>query len=153
MERTRAARCRLVLERHRIRGRKAVLAGVSSQSRRRLRKGRRLFFDQRAGRPMKPIDLDQLQQYSDALRSRAGDLLSVRFVRPRDAAALQDYFRSLSPRSRYNRLMGAASELPPAQLEKFIHAGEDGSFSVAVTLESGGTERIVAEARYAFDPA
>jgi len=101
---------------------------------------------------MKPLDLDQLQQYSDVLRSRGGDLVAVRFVRPRDAAALQDYFRSLSPRSRYNRLMGAASELPKAQLDKFTHAGEDGSFSVVATVEVDGAEVIVAEARYAFDP-
>jgi GNAT superfamily N-acetyltransferase len=101
---------------------------------------------------MKPLDLDQLQQYSDVLRSRAGDLVAVRFVRPRDAAALQGYFRALSPRSRYNRLMGAVSELPKAQLDKFTHAGEDGSSSVVATVETDGDEVIVAEARYAFDP-
>jgi len=101
---------------------------------------------------MKALDLDQLQQYSDVLRSRSGDLVAVRFVRPRDAAALQVYFRSLSPRSRYNRLMGAVSELPKAQLEKFTHVGEDGSFSVVATVEADGDEVIVAEARYAFDP-
>ena len=70
---------------------------------------------------MKPLDLDHLQQYSDVLSSRSGDLVTVRFAEPRDAQALQDYFRSLSVRSRYNRLMGAASELPQTQLEKFIH--------------------------------
>ena len=40
--------------------------------------------------------------------------MTVRFVEPRDAEALQDYFRSLSTRSRYNRFLGAISELPPA---------------------------------------
>jgi len=115
-------------------------------------KGRRLSFRSTAERAMKPLDLDQLQQYSDVLRSRAGDLVTVRFVRPRDAEALQNYFRSLSPRSRYNRLMGAASELPQTQLEKFTHVGEDGSFSVVATVDADGAEVIVGEARYAFDP-
>lgn len=101
---------------------------------------------------MKPLDLDHLQQYSDVLRSRAGEVVTVRFVEPRDAAALQDYFRSLSVRSRYNRLMGAASELPQSQLEKFVHPGAGGSFSVVATMKVDGADTIVGEARYAFDP-
>ncbi len=38
--------------------------------------------------------------------------VTVRFVEPRDAEALQHYFRSLTTRSRYNRFFGAISELP-----------------------------------------
>ena len=99
---------------------------------------------------MRPLDLNELRQYSDVLRSRSGDLVTVRFVEPRDAEALQNYFRSLSARSRYNRLMGAASELPQTQLEKFVHAGEGGSFSVIATVQEDGADTIVGEARYAF---
>jgi GNAT superfamily N-acetyltransferase len=99
---------------------------------------------------MRPLDLHELRQYSDVLRSRSGDLVTVRFVEPRDAEALQNYFRSLSARSRYNRLMGAASELPQTQLEKFVHVGEDGSFSVVATMKLDGADSIVGEARYAF---
>jgi GNAT superfamily N-acetyltransferase len=101
---------------------------------------------------MRPLDLHELQQYSDVLRLRSGDLVTVRFVEPRDAEALQNYFRSLSARSRYNRLMGAASELPQTQLEKFVHAGEGGSFSVVATRRLDGADTIVGEARYAFHP-
>jgi GNAT superfamily N-acetyltransferase len=103
-------------------------------------------------RAMGPLDLNKLQQYSDVLRSRSGDLVTVRFIEPRDAEALQNYFRSLSVRSRYNRLMGAASELPQTQLEKFVHVGEGGSFSVVATMLVDGRDMIVGEARYAFDP-
>jgi GNAT superfamily N-acetyltransferase len=78
--------------------------------------------------------------------------VTVRFVEPRDAKALQDYFRSLSVRSRYNRLMGAASELPQIQLDKFVHVGAGGSFSVVATMKVDGAEAIVGEARYALDP-
>jgi RimJ/RimL family protein N-acetyltransferase len=101
---------------------------------------------------MRPLDLNALQQYSDLLRSRAGDVVTLRFVEPRDAAALQNYFRSLSVRSRYNRLMGAASELPQTQLEKFVHVGDGGSFSVVATVRLDGADAIVGEARYAFHP-
>jgi GNAT superfamily N-acetyltransferase len=111
-----------------------------------------VFSTQPRERMMKPLDLDHLQQYSDVLLSRSGDLVTVRFAAPRDAQALQDYFRSLSVRSRYNRLMGAASELPQTQLEKFVHLGDGGSFSVVATTRVDGRDTIVGEARYAFDP-
>ena len=39
--------------------------------------------------------------------ARNGKPVTVRFVEPRDAEELQNYFRSLSTRSRYNRFFGA----------------------------------------------
>jgi GNAT superfamily N-acetyltransferase len=100
---------------------------------------------------MSTMRLDDLKQYSDVLRSRHGEAVAVRFVEPRDAGALQNYFRSLTTRSRYNRFLGAASELPPSLLEDFIHIGEADRFSVVATMMVEGRETIVGEARYAFD--
>src|SRR3954467_15631871 len=98
------------------------------------------------------IRLNELEQYSDVLLTRGGKPFNVRFVQPRDADALQSYFRGLSVRSRYNRFFGAMSELPAAQLEHFTHPGEDGRFSVVAVMQVGGIETIVGEARYAFNP-
>jgi GNAT superfamily N-acetyltransferase len=84
--------------------------------------------------------------------ARAGNAVTVRFVEPRDAEPLQNYFRSLTTRSRYNRFLGAASELPASLLEQFIHIGEEDRFSVVATMLVDGYETIVGEARYAFDP-
>lgn len=95
--------------------------------------------------------IGDLRQYSDVLRSRHGEAVTVRFVEPRDAEALQDYFRSMSGRSRYSRFLGAASELPAYELERFIHVGEADRFSVVATVHAEGRETIVGEARYAFD--
>ena len=95
--------------------------------------------------------LDNLRQYSDVLHARNGDAVTVRFVEPRDAGTLQNYFRSLTASSRYKRFLGAASELPPALLEDFIHVGEADRFSVIATMLVDGRETIVGEARYAFD--
>jgi RimJ/RimL family protein N-acetyltransferase len=100
---------------------------------------------------MTMMRLDDLRQHSDVLRARNGEMLTVRFVEPRDAEALQNYFRSLSTRSRYSRFLGAASELPPSELERFIHVGEADRFSVVATMRIDGRETIVGEARYAFD--
>ena len=100
---------------------------------------------------MTRLRFDDLRQYSDMLRSRHGEAVTVRFVEPRDAGSLQNYFRSLTTRSRYNRFLGAASELPPSVFEDFIHIGEADRFSVVATMLVDGRETIVGEARYAFD--
>jgi RimJ/RimL family protein N-acetyltransferase len=102
---------------------------------------------------MATMRFDDLRQYSDVLRARSGEAVTVRFVEPRDAEALQNYFRSLTTRSRYNRFLGAGSELPPSLLDQFIHIGEADRFSVIATLRADGQETIVGEARYAFETA
>jgi len=100
---------------------------------------------------MTALRLDDFGQYSDTLRLRGGQRVTVRFVEPRDAEALQGYFRTLSVGSRYNRLFGAASELPRNVLDDFVDVGAGERFTVIATMMVGGVEEIVAEARYAFD--
>ena len=100
---------------------------------------------------MTALRFDDLRQHSDILRLRTGKPVTVRFVEPRDAEALQAYIRSLSTRSRYNRFLGAISELPANVLDAFIHVGEADRFSVIAVMTIGGAETIVGEARYAFD--
>jgi GNAT superfamily N-acetyltransferase len=94
---------------------------------------------------------NDLRQHADTLRLRSGKFLTVRFVEPRDAQVLQGYFRALTTRSRYNRFLGAMSELPQTELYRFTHVGESGRFSVIATMLVDGRETIVGEARYAFD--
>ena len=96
------------------------------------------------------LQLDDLRQHSDKLRLRTGKSVMVRFVEPRDAAALQGYFRSLSVGSRYNRFLGAMRELPSTLLEHFMHVGEAEQFSAVATMMFDGYETIVGEVRYAF---
>src|ERR1700682_3135487 len=79
---------------------------------------------------MTALRFDDLRQHSDVLRLRSGKSLTVRFVEPRDAEALQGFFRSLTVRSRYNRFLGAMSELPQTELDHFIHVGDADRFSV-----------------------
>ena len=100
---------------------------------------------------MTTMRFGDLSQYSDVLRGRGGDVVTVRFVEPRDGEALQSYFRALTTRSRYNRFLGAASELPASLLEQFIQIGEQERFSVIATMLLDGHEIIVGEARYALE--
>src|SRR5437870_12854827 len=97
------------------------------------------------------LRFDELRQHADVLRLPSGGSLTVRFLEPRDGQALQGYFRSLSVGSRYNRFLGAMSELPQIELDHFIHVGEGDRFSVIATTTIEGLETIVGEARYAFD--
>lgn len=99
---------------------------------------------------MSALRLDDLKQYSDTLRARSGEPVTVRFVEPGDAEELQNYYRSLSTRSRYNRFLGAMSELPKTVLDRFTHIGSDDGFTVIATLEIDGFEIIAGEARYAY---
>lgn len=100
---------------------------------------------------MTALRLEDLRQHSDVLRSRHGEAVTVRFVEPRDADNIQNYFRGLSARSRYNRFFGAISQLPPGLLDRYIHVGDADQFSVVATMQVDGHETIVGEARYAFE--
>lgn len=99
---------------------------------------------------MTALRFDDLKQYSDIVRARSGELVTLRFAEPRDAEELQNYYRSLSARSRYNRFLGAMSELPKTMLDRFTHIGPDDGFTVIVNLQIDGFETIVGEARYAY---
>ena len=101
---------------------------------------------------MLALTFQDVAQHADVLRVRSGQSITVRFVEPKDAAALQDYFRGLSSRSRYNRFLGALSELPRTELEKSLHIGEDNRFTVIALIKADGAEAIVGEARYAIEP-
>ncbi len=100
---------------------------------------------------MTVLRLEDLRQHSDLLRTKSGASITVRFVEPHDAENIQNYFRGLSARSRYNRFFGAISQLPPGLLDRYIHVGEADQFSVIATMRVDGREIIVGEARYAFD--
>ena len=100
---------------------------------------------------MTVLSLLEHPRHTDHLRLRDGTTLTVRLVTPDDGEVLQRYFRNLSTGSRYNRFLGAISELPPSQLDHFIHAGEDNRFSVIAALMVEGREIIVGEARYGFE--
>ncbi|MGE5157238.1 MAG: N-acetyltransferase family protein [Gemmatimonas sp.] len=99
---------------------------------------------------MVALRLEDLGQHSDLLRARSGEAVTVRFVEPGDAQDLQNYYRSLSVQSRYNRFLGAMSELPKTLLDRFTHVGRDDGFTVVATIMADGFETIIGEARYAY---
>jgi RimJ/RimL family protein N-acetyltransferase len=102
---------------------------------------------------MTALRLSEHPRHLDHLRLRDGKTLTVRFVGLDEGEALQRYFRKLSVNSRHSRFLGAMSELPPGELDHFIHVGENDRFSVIATMMIDGRETIVGEARYGFQAA
>ncbi len=99
------------------------------------------------------FDTSDLGRFTDVLRLPSGKSLTMRFAEPDDADALQSYFRALSQGSRSRRLMGAASELPPSELDRATHVGVQNIFSVVAEMIVDGVNIVVGEVRYAFDAA
>jgi GNAT superfamily N-acetyltransferase len=66
---------------------------------------------------------------------------------------LQNYVRGLSPRSRYNRFLGAASELPASELARALAANGHDTLTLLVTSKLAARETVVGEARVALSCA
>ncbi len=76
--------------------------------------------------------------------------LALRPVRSSDGAALQNYVRWLSPQSRYNRFLGAASELPASELARALAANGCDTLTLLVISKAAARETVVGEARVAL---
>jgi GNAT superfamily N-acetyltransferase len=79
--------------------------------------------------------------------------LVLRPVRSSDGEALQNYVRGLSSRSRYNRFLGAASELPASELARALTANGRDTLTLLVTSTIAAHETVVGEARVALSCA
>jgi GNAT superfamily N-acetyltransferase len=79
--------------------------------------------------------------------------LVLRPVRSSDGDAVQSYVRGLSPRSRYNRFLGAASELPASELARALAANGRDTLTLLLTSTAGDRETVVGEARVALSCA
>jgi acetyltransferase len=87
---------------------------------------------------------------------RGGRRVTLRSIRPDDAAALQAALRRLSGESRYMRFMSAVNELSPSMLKHAVHpvAGRDLALvALADPAGTGAEGDVVGGARYIADPA
>jgi GNAT superfamily N-acetyltransferase len=86
-------------------------------------------------------------------KGRADIRLAFRPARSSDGDALQTYVRGLSPQSRYNRFLGAASELPATELARALAANGRDTLTLLVTAAARDREAVVGEARVALSRA
>lgn len=79
---------------------------------------------------------------------RDGTPVTIRPIRPDDAALEQAFMRSLSEQSRYLRFMTSISELPPKKLAFFTNIDYDQHLALIATMQRNGRELQIGEARY-----
>lgn len=75
--------------------------------------------------------------------------VTLRQIRPDDAAKLQGFVRALSPASRRLRFHAALNELSESTLQTLTCVDQRAHVAFVLTVREQGTERIVGEARYA----
>jgi GNAT superfamily N-acetyltransferase len=98
------------------------------------------------------LDPDRLE--SRSLRAKILEIgLALRSAHPGDGDALQSYIRGLSPQSRYNRFLGAASELPASELGRALAANGRDTLTLLLISTTEDHEAVVGEARVALSCA
>jgi acetyltransferase len=81
-----------------------------------------------------------------------GQPVTIRPIRPEDAAIEQAFVRNLSPEARYYRFMNALSELTPQMLARFTQIDYDREMALVAVVQDGGRETEIAVARYITNP-
>jgi acetyltransferase len=85
----------------------------------------------------------------DRVRLRDGRSVTIRPVLPQDAALQRAFVAALSPATRYRRFHGPVNELPEATLIYMTEVDYESHMALlATTIDSGGQEIQVAEARW-----
>jgi GNAT superfamily N-acetyltransferase len=79
--------------------------------------------------------------------------LALRPAHSGDGDALQSYIRGLYPQSRYNRFLGAASELPASELARALAANGRDTLTLLLISTAEDRETVVGEARVALSCA
>lgn len=84
-----------------------------------------------------------------------GERVVIRPVLPQDEHLTSAFFRSLSPRARYDRFMASLREPPPELMRRFTQIDYADHVALLAEVFANGREVVIAEARYVrkADPA
>jgi GNAT superfamily N-acetyltransferase len=93
-------------------------------------------------------------EFSALRADRTPDIrLGLRPARSGDGDALQAYVRGLSLQSRYNRFLGATSELPASELARALAANGRETLTLLIVAMAKDGETVIGEARVALSCA
>jgi acetyltransferase len=87
----------------------------------------------------------------DVLQMADGSRVTIRPTLPQDADLQRQFFRALSPQSRYRRFMTGFDELPEVLVERFASIDYRSHLALLAEVFEGGREIMIAEARYVVD--
>ena len=107
----------------------------------------------RAPHAESPLDPGRAEVRILHAKGRRDVRLALRPAQASDGDSLQNYVRGLSPQSRYNRFLGAASELPASELARTLAANGRDRLSLLLIATAQDRETVVGEARAALSCA
>ena len=81
-----------------------------------------------------------------------GSEVTLRPIRPEDAAMEQAFVKGVSAQSRYFRFMDTLRELTPSMLARFTQIDYDREMAFVAVLNQGGLETEIGVARYVANP-
>jgi acetyltransferase len=95
--------------------------------------------------PRYPVHLIDVVEVAD------GSRLTIRPTLPQDVELQQEFFRSLSAKSRHCRFMTHLNELPETLVERFACIDYRSHLALLAEVFEGGRETMIGEARYVVD--
>ena len=81
-----------------------------------------------------------------------GTRVTIRPIRPEDAAIERDFVNALSPETKYLRFMSTLKELTPAMLTRFTQIDYDRDMALVAVVQEGVSEREIGVCRYVRNP-
>ncbi len=96
--------------------------------------------------------LDHYPKELEEKKEFGGTMMLIRPLKATDERALQEFFYSHNKETIYNRYFGPKNQLAHLEASKLVCVDYRSRMALAVFLEEGNTESIVAVARYAANP-
>jgi acetyltransferase len=95
--------------------------------------------------PRYPVHLIDIVPAADGRR------VTIRPILPQDFELQREFFRSLSPMTRYARFMGAFNELPDAVAERLSKIDYNSHLALLAEIFAGRAQTMIGEARYVIE--
>lgn len=88
----------------------------------------------------------------DTRKTLKGGLeVKIRPIKPSDEDMMRRLFYNFSDESKYFRYFASKPVMPHKEMQKYVNIDYEDILSVVAIVEKGRNERIIAEARYAYD--
>ena len=91
-----------------------------------------------------PENLARTETFKDQLK------IHFRPIKPSDEDMMRRLFYHFSDESKYLRYFARLSIMPHKEMQKYVNIDYEKIFSIVAILQKDRTERIIAEARYAY---
>ncbi|HOE20652.1 MAG TPA: GNAT family N-acetyltransferase [Spirochaetota bacterium] len=92
-----------------------------------------------------PITLETMKTFKDGL------VVKFRPIKLSDEDMMRRLFYQFSDESKYLRYFARIRTMPHKQMQSYVNIDYDKILAIVGIIEHAGTERIIAEARYAYD--